>query len=86
MEELRDPHQWVEVRDPAHHHPSLLEQCSFQLELGLCSFEMEMKSKISTIIKTGFRPLLSFLVVTRFGLDSERERERNGLRGCRRMD
>ena len=68
-----------EVRNPGHHHPSLLEQCTLQLEMGLCSSEMEMKSKISTIIKTGFRPLLLFLVVTRSSLDSEIERERNGL-------
>ena len=71
-----DPHQWVEVRDPAHHHPPLLEQCALQLVMGLCSSEMEMKSKISTIIKTGFSPVLLFLVVTRSGLDSEREREK----------
>ena len=59
-----DPHQWVEVRDPAHHQvgewgdPSLVEECDLQLqEMVLCSSEMEMKSKISIIIKTGFRPL-----------------------------
>ena len=45
----------VEVRDPA--HPSLLEQY-LQLEMGLCSSEMKMKSNISIIIKTGFRTLL----------------------------
>ena len=28
-----------------------------ELEMGICSSEMEMKSKISIIIKTGFRPL-----------------------------
>ena len=27
------------------------------LEMLFCSYEMEMKSKISIIIKTGFRPL-----------------------------
>ena len=88
MKERGDPHQRVEVRDPTHPHQSLLEQCALQLEMGLCSSEMEMKSKISIIIKTGFRPLLLFRMVTRSGLDSERERERerNGLRGCRRMD
>ena len=38
---------------------SLLEQCrDHQVqEMVLCSSEMEMKSKISIIIKTGFRPL-----------------------------
>ena len=74
MEERGDPYQRVEVRDPAHHHdPYLLEQCD--LQKGLCSSEMEMKSKISIIIKTGFRPLL-FRVV-RLGLGfRERERER----------
>ena len=47
MEERGDPHQWVEVRDP-----SLVEQCDYQVqEMGLCSSEMEMKSKIS--IKDG---------------------------------
>ena len=56
VEELGDPHQRVEVRDPV--HPSLLEQCDFQLKMGLCSSEIEMKSNISIIIKTGFRPLL----------------------------
>ena len=73
------------MRDLVHPHPSLLEQCALQLEMGLCSSEMEMKSKISIIIKSGFRPLLLFHMVTRSGLDSEGERERNGLRGCRRM-
>ena len=77
-----DPHQWVEVRDPAHPHQSLLEQCALQLEMGLCSSEMEMKSKISIIIKTGFRPLLLFRMVTRSGLDSEREREREREMDC----
>ena len=58
-----DPHQLVEVKDPAHHqvgewgYPSLVEQCDHQLEMGLFSSEMEMKSKFSIIIKTGFRPL-----------------------------
>ena len=59
-----DPHQRVEVRDPAHHQvgewgdPSLVEQCDHQVqEMGLCSSEMEMKSTISIIINTGFRPL-----------------------------
>ena len=56
MEKWGDPHEWVEVRDPA--HLSLLEQCALQLEMGLCSSEMEMKSNISIIIKNGFRPLL----------------------------
>ena len=42
-----DPHQRVEEGDPSHH----------ELEIGICSSEMEMKSKISIIIKTGFRPL-----------------------------
>ena len=70
-----DPHQRVEVRDPAHHHPSLLEQCDHQLEMGLCSSEMEMKSKISIIIKTSFRPLLLFHVVTRSWIQRKRERE-----------
>ena len=38
--------------------PSLVEECDLQLqEMVLCSSEMEMKSKISIIIKTGFRPL-----------------------------
>ena len=56
-----DPHQRVEERDPVHHQvgqwgdPSLVEECDLQLEMGICSSEMEMKSKI--IIKTGFRPL-----------------------------
>ena len=84
VEERGDPHQLVEVRDPTHHHPSLLEHCDHQLEMGLCSSEMEMKSKISIIIKTGFRPLLLFSVVTRSWI--QREGERNRLRGCRRMD
>ena len=85
MEERGDPNQQVEVRDPTRHHDlSLLEQCTLQLEMGLCSSEKEMKSKISIIIKTGFRPLLLFRVV-RLGLGF-RERERNGLRGCRKMD
>ena len=58
-----DPHQRVEDRDPAHHQvgewgdPSLVEECDLQLEMGICSSEIEMKSKISIIIKTGFRPL-----------------------------
>ena len=58
-----DPHQRVEERDPAHHQvgewgdPSLVEECDLQLEMGICSSEMEMKSKISIIIRTGFRPL-----------------------------
>ena len=56
MKERGDPHQRVEVRDPVHPHQSLLEQCA--LQMGLCSSAMEMKSKISIIIKTGFRPLL----------------------------
>ena len=42
-----DPHQRVEEGDPSHH----------ELEMGVCSSKMEMKSKISIIIKTGFRPL-----------------------------
>ena len=43
-------------RDPVG-DPSLVE-CDLQLqEMVLCSSEMEMKSKISIIIKTGFRPL-----------------------------
>ena len=57
-------HQRVKERDPAHHEvgewgdPSLVEECDLQLqEMVLCSSEMEMKSKISIIIKTGFRPL-----------------------------
>ena len=63
VEERGDPHQRVEVRDPVHHQegecdPSLLEQCDHQVqEMGLCSSKMEMKSKISINIKTGFRPL-----------------------------
>ena len=58
-----DPHQRVEESDPAHHQvgewgdPSLVEECNLQLEMGICSSEMEMKSKISIIIKTGFRAL-----------------------------
>ena len=58
-----DPHQRVEEGDPSHHEvgewgdPSLVEECVLQLEMGLYSSEMEMKSKISIIIKTGFRPL-----------------------------
>ena len=57
------PHQGVEERDPAHREvgewgdPYLVEECDLQLEMGLCSSEMEMKSKISIIIKTGFRAL-----------------------------
>ena len=42
-----DPHQRVEEGDPSHH----------ELEMGICSSVMEMKSKISITIKTGFRPL-----------------------------
>ena len=44
------PHQRVEERDPAHHQmgewgdPSLVEECDLQLEIGLCSSEIEMKS------------------------------------------
>ena len=51
----------MEERDPAHHQvgewgdPSLVEECDL-LEMGICSSEMEM-SKMSIIIKTGFRPL-----------------------------
>ena len=60
---VEDPHQRVEERDPAHHQvgewgdPSLVEECDLLLEMGICSSEMEMKSKMSIIIKTGFRPL-----------------------------
>ena len=87
VEKRGDPHQRVEVRDPAHYHDlSLLEQFYVQLEMKLGSSEMEMKSKISIIIKTGFRPLLFRVVRLGEVLDSERERERNGLRGCRKMD
>ena len=80
MEERGDPHQRVEVRDPTHHQagecdPSLLEQCDHQvhMEMGLCLSEIEMKNKISIIIKTGFINSLAL------SLDL-------GLRGCRRMD
>ena len=49
-----DPHQRVEEGDP---HQRVEEGDPHELEMGICSSEMEMKSKISIIIKTGFRPL-----------------------------
>ena len=48
-----DPHQRVEEQggDPHERDPHQV------LEMVFCSSEMEMKSKISIIMKTGFRPL-----------------------------